>query len=103
MARVKIRPKLRKPSIKERIVFGRLNNMLASSSESMPRETTYRGISHVRFPADKISHGDLDFGQEVTAIVLENGNVEHHDAFYPRFPCQRKSAKPCGSPHLSSW
>jgi hypothetical protein len=43
----------------------------------------YSGISHVWLAADEVRDGDLDLREEVSAVILEDGNVEHHDALHP--------------------
>jgi len=37
-------------------------------------------VAHVGFSADEVGDGDLYFLEEVSAVVLEDGNVEHHDS-----------------------
>lgn len=44
---------------------------------------TYRRITHVVLPADEVGHWYLDLLQKVSAIILENSNIEHHNALYP--------------------
>lgn len=44
---------------------------------------THVWIAHVLGTADKPCHGDVDLFEEISPLILEDGDVEHEDTLDP--------------------